>query len=438
MALDDAAARAAKAILERPARRWFLDCDTDADGLCAAAVIAQALARSGQRFQVRASRDKTTAGYVALAAQECDGYILLDKGSSHAAELAALSKTTGRPVVIIDHHNAEPEAGVFLVNPRLEGMDGSRDASAATTAVAVALAMDTDNLDLAAIGLSGAIGDWQHDGGWQGWNAELVERSQTAGHIHARRVPALIGASLPDAVAREADMTVAGAADWLQQLAIPDSDAEGLDVEASTRLVSALTLRQLAAGQPAKNWTTEVLQNHRLQLGLRQVFRMVDACGRLGHTGDGLAFLFGSAAGRAAAEAHFSAYRETLNAALADLRATGAVGLGCLQHARTNDPALTGMVAGIAMMHEVEGDRPLVVAAPRPDGRVQVSTRGSHEQVEAGMDLGAAIAAAAAAVGAEGGGHPIASGAVIAAPDYDAFLLALDGALKKQGFLGDA
>jgi len=95
----------------------------------------------------------------------------------------------------------------------------------------------------------------------------------------------------------------------------------------------------------------------------------------------------------------------------------------------------TGMVAGIGMTHIVDAHRPLCVLATRPDGLVQVSTRGTHEQVAAGMDLGAACSVAARAVGCEGGGHPVAAGAVVPAQRVDDFVAALDAELARQGFL---
>src|SRR5688572_23165445 len=171
---QESAARAAALVRSRPrGTRWFLACDTDADGLCAAAVCAAALRHVGHRFTVRASRDKTAAAYRGLFEEDGDGYIVLDKGTSHLADLAEGSLRTGRPVVVIDHHNlgsgpsAAPD-GVTLLNPRASGLDGSRDASAATAAQAFALALAGETAwQWGPVALAGAIGDWQHMGGWQ-------------------------------------------------------------------------------------------------------------------------------------------------------------------------------------------------------------------------------------------------------------------------------
>src|ERR1041385_2273931 len=135
---QESAARAAALVRSRPpGTRWFLACDSDADGLCAAAVAAAALLKAGHRFTVRASREKTAPAYEALFREDCDAYVVLDKGTSHLAQLAAGSRRRGRPVVVVDHHNLvegpDLPPTVALLNPRASGLDGSRDASAATT-----------------------------------------------------------------------------------------------------------------------------------------------------------------------------------------------------------------------------------------------------------------------------------------------------------------
>lgn len=452
-AFQSAALRAAAVVKARPpGTRWFLDCDTDADGLCAAAVCASALRAVGHRFTIRASRDKHDAAYKALFDTECDGHILLDKGTSHLLTLAQGAQRTGRPVLVLDHHNLpEPvPPGVTLLNPRDSGLDGSRDASAATTTVAFALALAGDAAKpWAAVGLSGAIGDFQHVPKWQGWNLHLLEESRKAGHVRDVHQPLLIGVTLAQAIAQRepplpglhGDLLACEA--FLEGLGIdPDAEAEDLDREASTRLVSALALRILAEGGGADEATSlvdPVEHNARLGTSLRHVFRIVDACGREGDAATGIAFLLGDKTARAEAFALFSEYKATLHEGLKRLARDGTRVRKAVQSAWTDAPAYTGMVAGLGMVHVVrDRARPLAILAPRPDGQVQVSTRGLEPMVHKGLDLGKACSAAAQAVGSEGGGHPVAAGAVVAKDKAEAFLDALDAALARQGFLGGA
>lgn len=438
------AVRAAVAIRARPrGTLWHLGCDTDADGLCAAAVLAQALLRVGHRFVVRASRAKDEAHYRALCGEAWEGLILLDKGTSHLATLA--QHAGGRPVVVVDHHNLRGEvpAGVVLLNPRHSGLDGSRDASGATTALALALALvGEDALAWAGTALSGAMGDWQHNPRWQGWNLEVLERGVAKGTVRMEPFPSLPGVTLAEALTHTRpptpglDRDLDASSAFLARLGLSaDLEAEELDAEERTRLMSALALQHLANGAGAADVARLVVPTEwhtRLQTSLRHVFRVADACGRQGRTATGIAYLMGDTTARAEASAAFSTYKTAISTALRALRAAPAQRRRALQVAWTADPDFTGMVAGIAMMFLADTSVPLCVLARRADGLVQVSTRGLEPQVAAGMDLGAACQHAAAHVGSEGGGHPVAAGAVIPGDRVEAFLLELDTCLAAQ------
>lgn len=441
---QQAAARAAAVVRSLPrGSHWLLACDNDADGLCAAAVAAQALLRTGHRFTIRASRDKTEAHYRALFAEPWDGLMLLDKGTNHLPLLASLAQP-GRPVVVVDHHNvpAERPAGVTLLNPRSEGLDGSRDASGATTAVALALALCGEPaLAWGPTGLAGAVGDWQHMGGWQGWNLEVLQRCRAAGHLRLVAMPPLIGLGLAEALANRKPpipgaATPAAARALLEAAGVPaDLEVDELDEDGRTRLVSAMVAAHLAAGAkppPPSELVVPVDFSARLNRSLRQVFRVVDACGRGGAAATALAFLMGDPTAAAEAQAKFTEYRDALLDGVRTLRDGGAERRGAMQVAWTRNPDHTGMVAGIGMAHVVDARLPLVVLSRRPDGLVQVSTRGTHALVAAGLDLGAACHAAANAVACEGGGHPDAAGAVIPEAKVELFLAALDAALGRQ------
>lgn len=461
-AFQAAAIRAAAVVRSKPAgTRWFLDCDTDADGLCAAAVCANALRSVGHRFTIRASRDKHDAAYRALFDTDADGHILLDKGSSHLLTLAQGAQRTGRPVIVLDHHNligrtegstdaALVPPGITMLNPRDSGLDGSRDASAATTTAAFALALAGDAAKpWAPIGLSGAIGDFQHVPDWKGWNLHLLDEARRAGHVRDVAQPVLIGVTLAQAIAQRrppipglhGDLPACEA--LLDGLGIdPESEAEDLDHDPRTRLVSALTLRLLAAGaatDEAAALVEPVEHNVRLGTSLRHVFRIVDACGREGQASTGIAYLLGDKTAKAEALAIFSRYKSTLHDGLKELARQGTHVRTSVQSGWTADPSYTGMVAGLGMVHVVKDRRrPLAILAARPDGQVQVSTRGLERMVERGLDLGKACSTAAQAVGSEGGGHPVAAGAVVAKDRAEAFLDVLDATLAKQGFLEEA
>lgn len=439
-AFSEHASAMAHAMRELPRNtQWLLACDTDADGLTAAAVMGRALLRLGCRFTIRPSRAKTTAYYDELLTQEWGALVLLDKGASHAAKLAA----SGRPVFIVDHHNVDADAATpRMLNPRLAGLDGSRDASASTTSLALALALVGEPAwKWAGIALAGAIGDWQHMGGWQGWNQQVVEEGRSRGVLERIPMPRFIGSTLEEAVRRAQLPGLTDVRGWLVRHELdPDGDVEDLDKEGKTRLVSAVVQVHLAAGLPAPPPTRLLFdadQDVVYQVPLRTLFRMADACGREERHDVGVAWLMGDKAAHVEARACFEVYRERIRDGLDALRKDGAKPGQALQTVWTEKAAYTGMVAGIGMTHVLpDTSRPVAVLAKRSDGLVQISTRGRNEQVQAGLNLGTAVSVAATHVGHEGGGHPVAAGAVIPADKVDAFLEKLDAVLVMQNFRG--
>jgi len=439
---QESAAQAAALVRSRPAgTRWFLACDTDADGLCAAAVAAAALGKVGHRFTVRASRDKTADGLRAALAEDPDAAVLLlDKGTSHLTLLANLAAARARPIVVVDHHalpeEAAPSPAVTLLNPRAEGLDGSRDASAATTALALALALCGDAaLAWTATALAGACGDRQDKGGWVGWNAAAAQRARKGGVLPTVLRPRLAG-DLASALARHepAIPGLAGDRDaasaLLERIGVARRGfVDDLPEEARTRLVSDLLLRLLAGGQAPADPRAALLEETDLHpaLGLpvRQVARVADACGRDGQAGTAVAWLMGDKAARADALACLARATAAEEAALSALEESPPVQRGPLRVAWTSSPAFTGPVAEAAAEMV---SAPAVVLAQRPDGLVQASARlgGARK-----LDLGRAMRAAAQAGGGEGGGHPEAAGAVLR--DAEGFLAALESELADQG-----
>lgn len=451
MTLADAAARAADAIRSSPqGARWLLACDDDADGLCAGAVMALALRHAGRRFTVRASRDKSEAAMRAVFGEGADGVVLLDKGTAHLAVLAEQGASSGRtPVVVVDHHNlAGPApAGVTLLNPRAEGLDGSHDASASTTACALALALCGDAaVAWAPTALAGAVGDLQDRGGWSGWNQELAARAIRAGHLDRMPLPNLRGDLARAVAALQPGIPglhgdEAAAAGFLESVGIErGDDVEDLPAEKRTRLLSALLLRLLGAGHVADDPTVLLEQVDRhvaLGASLRAVAQTADACGREGQPGIGLAYLMGDKGARAEALACRRDLRASLSEAVQALRDAGLERRRAMQVGWTERPAHSGLVANRAIEDGVASSGlATVILARRPDGAIQASTRAPEALVAAGLDLGRACSAAARAAGGEGGGHPSAAGAVVPERHLPTFLDALERELLDQGWLG--
>jgi hypothetical protein len=148
MSLDSVA----ETVAEQIRRQEFVEllAHHDADGIAAGSILCHAMLRAGIRFRMRIRQGVTTADL-----KEEGAHLLCDLG----AGIADLPPET----MVVDHHLPKFE-GVFHANPRLAGIDGDRELSAAGMAYLVAQKMG-DNRDLAGLVIPGIIGDGQEISG---------------------------------------------------------------------------------------------------------------------------------------------------------------------------------------------------------------------------------------------------------------------------------
>lgn len=139
---------AAGIVADRIKRQEFIEVYThhDADGIAAASILCHAMLRAGIRFRLRVRQE------IALSDLGGDKTYLL-------CDLGAALEDLPHDVMVVDHHLPQSE-GEFHINPRLCGIDGDRELSAAGTAYYVAQEMG-DNRDLAGLVIPGILGDGQ-------------------------------------------------------------------------------------------------------------------------------------------------------------------------------------------------------------------------------------------------------------------------------------
>ena len=96
-----------------------------------------------------------------------------------------------------------------------------------------------------------------------------------------------------------------------------------------------------------------------------------------------------------------------------------------------NDPSSSGAFAGLGMLYLFDRYMP-VVALSKKEEKVHISSRGTQELVDKGLNLSEAMREAAQVVGGTGGGHPVAAGATIPAGRENEFLGAVDEIVGRQ------
>jgi len=160
----------------------------DADGITSGSIMAMALKRMGARFSLRTVSDLNSSVVEKMKADGRDFYVITDLGGGWASHLR---KALGDKWVIIDHHEITEEEiltddGGQILNPWKFGIDGGREVSAGGMAYMVASALDFKNRDLSAIAVVSAVADRQDQGdkkSFFGLNAEILKTAQSLGLV---------------------------------------------------------------------------------------------------------------------------------------------------------------------------------------------------------------------------------------------------------------
>ena len=144
----------------------------DADGISAAAVIANALKEENVQFHTTIVPRLKEDVINQLRHEQHDLFVFSDMGSSFVKEF----NTFKSDVIIADHHQVdetESESNVVHVNPHLFEIDGSKDLSGAGSAYLCV--RDLDKKHLAYFSLVGAFGDMQGQDGFTGVNKLILD-----------------------------------------------------------------------------------------------------------------------------------------------------------------------------------------------------------------------------------------------------------------------
>ena len=162
----------------------------DADGITAGSIMATAFRRMGARYSVRAVNDMNSSVVENMKAEGRDFYVIADLGGGWASNLR---KALDDKWVIIDHHEITEDEiltddGGQILNPWKFGIDGGTEVSAGGLAYLVASALDLKNRDLSAIAVVSAVADRQDQGdkrSFSGLNAEILKTAQSLGLVSA-------------------------------------------------------------------------------------------------------------------------------------------------------------------------------------------------------------------------------------------------------------
>jgi single-stranded-DNA-specific exonuclease len=397
----------------------------DADGITACGIVCHLLQRLRIPFQATIISNLDAS--ISKIVDPKDFVIFCDMGSGQP------DIVNGFHAVILDHHIPQEGHSQVHVNPHIIGIDGGSEVSAAGVAYALARIMG-NNVDLAGLAVSGAIGDKQK---MDGANRDILDEAAKAGVVAAYKGLKLGRGPLEKVLACSTDpyFDFSGRPEetkkFLQELKL-QGNIESLSQEDLKKLSSALSLKLLKKSPPdtIDSLLGEAyILNRELIKDVYDFTNTVNSCGKLGAPGLGLSVCLRHGPAVAEAESKRFEYSEQILRALHDAIAR-IHECGSLRYVEISCPDVTGAIASTIIRY-VMPDKPIIVLNSE-DGSVKISARGTADLISRGLDLSAAIRESARKAGGSGGGHKIASGGMIPKGSEKAFLESLDAIIGGQ------
>lgn len=387
MSFDAAAAALADHLLEQEFVEVFAH--HDADGIAAASILCHALFRAGGQFRLRIRPRITSEDLPADAA-----VLLCDFGSG-LADLPA-------DVMVVDHHVPHFE-GEYHVNPRLAGIDGDREMSAAGAAYQVAQHIG-DNRDLVGLAVLGIIGDGQD---FTGQNRDIIGDGIANGYVAPRRGLRLAGRSLTEQLALAVNPYLDGFSGneaAVRSVIATCSGDEDLDLETLLSLVLLKVSPHASVDAMCGIYGNTYGLGREVLDEAHSLAALIDACGKAGAGDIGASLCLRSTAALPEAWEIAVRHRHAVIDAIGNIR-------------QPEDRLLLFEVENGAVISDVADalassrsyDAPVFVIGPKGD-RCSVSAR-----CPAGVDvdLEALVRRLAGECGGHGGGHARRAGAVI-------------------------
>jgi single-stranded-DNA-specific exonuclease len=421
--LDKAAEAIARSILHCDSMRVISH--NDADGITSAGLICSALLRAGIPFQATLCNRLDESVLAGL-----EGPVVFCDMGSGKPEL--ISRIKG-DCFVLDHHRPVGTLGCLHLNPHLFGIDGAFELSAAGTVYSVVRHMG-ENADLAGLALVGAMGDRQ---AMIGANRTILEEAVASAAVEVK--PGLKMSE--DGPAEEVfQSSIEPLLDFtgdpektrlfLDELKI-EGNVESLTGSDLARLCTALTLKLLMQGSfAADSVIGEVIRlKHEVVENSLEMVQLLNACGNRDLPGLGLTLCLRDKSALTEAKKLAREYKSHIRREIGIMREQSRV-MKSIRYLKMENMEAGAIVSGLGIRY-LYTDQPLVTLNHKDD-MVKISARGTGPLISEGLDLSVALRKAAQAVGGEGGGHTIASGASIPPGSEDRFLALLDEIVGEQ------
>lgn len=414
----------------------------DADGVTAASIMISCLKRAGIAVHATIMKSLDAAAVAKIAEETNPLVIFLDMGSGQIESVERMNSKA----VVLDHHKPLRESKtVVQVNPHFFEMDGMHDVSASGLAFILATAIDEENWSSAPLAMTGMLGDMQNLGGYSSINSSIIDGAVSRGLVSRGNGPRLAGDDILTMVVNSTNPYLRGlsgrkesVAEMLSSAGLePNAKYADMDEPARRKLMSLLTLRLLSQGCSSE--AIEQISGEQFLLtdgglkGLKvdDMVDLVNACGRMGQSGIGIATCLGDSVALQEAQKFRADYTNSLLVEIRAIEDGAFENRESIQVVRPHRSSLAGAVCGISMQYLLDQSKP-TIAISRVEGSAKISSRGTLDLVAKGLDLSESMKACAEPLGGVGGGHKVAAGATVPLVREDDFLKSLDEATCKQ------
>ena len=393
----------------------------DADGISAAAVIANALVEEDVQFHTtlipRLKEDIVNQ----LRSEKYDLFIFSDMGSSFVKEFNSYK----HDVIIADHHqinDVESESNVVHINPHLFEIDGSKDLCGAGSAYLAVRESDSGFTGVNKLILDDAL---------ESGNLEVHEGLKIVSKSSEPIFKSLAYTFSPPLPGISGDLD--GAREFLEKMnlsyGIKFTDLE--DEEKDLLKEALVTINPDIFGDCyTVPKLTPILRD------LEEYSYILDACGKNKKQGLGLSIALGEKDQALDAALRLQRqYRDQIVKGLEWIKKNGAEQLNSIQYLYSEDKVLKsvmGTIASIGLSVELLDESKPVIGMSRLHNDIKISGRTTREMVANGVNLGRALQDSSNNFGGQGGGHDVAAGAMIPYESKDNFLHLVDEMVEYQ------
>ncbi len=412
----------------------------DADGISAAAVIANALAEEKAQFHTTIIPRLKEEDVNSLRSEKYDLFIFSDMGSPFIKEF----NTYKHDVIVADHHqvaDVEAESNVVHINPHLFDIDGSKDLCGAGSAYLTI--RDLDKKHLAYYALVGAFGDMQGQSGFTGVNKLILDDALESGKLEIHEGLKIVSKTT-EPIFKSLAYTFSpplpgisgdfdGAREFLERMNL-SYGIKFTDMEDEEKDLLKEALANINPEIFGDCYT--VASEAPMLRDLEEYSYILDACGKNKKQGLGLSIALGEKDQALDAALKLQRqYRDQIVRGLEWIKKEGAEQLNSIQYLYSEDKVLKsvmGTIASIGLSVELLDDSKPVLGLSRLHNDIKISGRTTRDMVAKGVNLGKALQDSSNNFGGTGGGHDIAAGAMIPFESKDNFLHIVDEMVEYQ------